>query len=405
MARAHILILDTGHEWGGGTNSLLELVGRLPKDRYRLRAVFENDYRRGGGETVGQALASHGVRFHHLPQPGGRGKKLAREVGRALRVGRARRDFLFRHDLRWRVRPAAARLAALMAAEAVDLLYCNNQPSTNLAGFLAAGQRGIPCVAHIRKEAELRPFEVGIANAHVTRFICVSRAMRDRYAAWGIDAERISVVYNGLDVGRPRPSANGEAYHAWGIAPTHPVVGAVGSLLKPKGYDLLLEAFAMVRRDGWADARLVILGEGPERQALTAAARRLRVAEAVHFAGFLPDPLPVMARFDVLAVPSSSEGCPRAVLEAMFLGCPVAAFAVGGVPELVAHGQTGVLVHERGPRQLADALMLLLRDGERRRAMGAAARQHVAERFSVERYVAEVDAVLRQALAAGRPTP
>ncbi len=402
MPRAHVLILDTGHEWGGGTNSLLELVARLPKERYRLRAVFTRDYRRGDGETIGQALAARGVRFHHLVLPRSGREKLAREVGRALRLGRPRREFLFRHDLRWRIRPAAARLAALIEAEKVHLVYCNNQPSTNLAGILAAGVAGIPCVAHIRKEAALRPFEVGAANAHVARFICVSRAMRDHYAALGIDAGRIAVVYNGLDVGRPLPPADGEAYRTWGITQTQPVVGAVGSLLKLKGYDLLLEAFAMVRRDGRADARLVILGEGPERQALAAAARRFEVAEAVHLAGFVADPLPVMARFDVLAVPSSTEGCPRSVLEAMFLGCPVAAFAVGGVPELVTHGHTGVLVHERDPRHLADALAMLLRDGARRRAMGKAARQHVAERFSVDRYVAEVDTVLTQALAVPR---
>jgi glycosyltransferase involved in cell wall biosynthesis len=209
-------------------------------------------------------------------------------------------------------------------------------------------------------------------------------------------------VYNGLDAGRPVPAGDEKAYGDWGIVPAQPVVGAVGSLLKLKGYDLLLEAFAMLRRDGWADARLVVLGEGPERRALAAAARRLGVAEAVRFAGFVPDPLPVMARFDVLAVPSSSEGCPRSVLEAMFLGCPVAAFAVGGVPELVADGETGVLVKDRNPRRLADALLLLLGDGARRRAMGAVARARVAERFSVDRYVAEVDEVLTEALAPAR---
>ena len=402
MGRAHVLILDTGREWGGGTNSLLELVARLPQDRYRLRAAFLEDYRRGGAETVGQALASHGVRFHHLPQPGGLGEKLAREVGRARRFGRARGDFLFRHDLQWRVRPTAARLAALIAAEAVDLLYCNNQPSTNLAGFLAAGQRKIPCVAHIRKEADLRPEEVEIANAHVNRFICVSRAMRDRYVGMGLDAGRTCAVYNGLDVARPRSETDVAAYRAWGIGPEHRVVGAVGSLLKLKGYDVLLQAFAALRRDGLEDTRLVIMGEGPERRALLAAARRLGVAPAAHFVGFVTDPLPVMARFDVLAVPSATEGCPRSVLEAMFLGCPVAAFAVGGLPELVVNGKTGILVSQRAARPLSDALALLLRDAEKRRAMGEAARQRVAEHFSMDRYVAEVDAVLTEALAAAR---
>ena len=402
MRRAHVLILDTGREWGGGTNSLLELVARLPKERYRLRAVFCTDYRRGTGETVGEALSSRGVRFHHVPTLAGWREKLAREVGRGLRFGRARRDYLFRHDLTWRARPMAARLAALITAEAVELLYCNNQPSTNIAGLLAAGEAGIPCVAHIRKEADLRPFEVGMANAHVTRFICVSRAVRERYTARGIDSRRTCVVYNGLDVARPRPAADSETYRAWGIVPGQPVVGAVGSLLKLKGYDLLLEAFAALPANGVSDARLVILGEGPEGQALAAAARRLGVADAVHFAWFVADPLPVMARFDVLAVPSASEGCPRSVLEAMFLGCPVAAFAVGGLPELVVHGKTGVLVPERGPRRLAEALAGLLADGGRRRAMGEAARWRVAEQFSVDRYVAEVDGILTEALGAPR---
>jgi glycosyltransferase involved in cell wall biosynthesis len=399
MVRAHVLILDTGREWGGGTNSLLELVARLPKERYRLRAVFQNDYRRGKGETIGRALAAHGVRFHHLPWRTGGGEKMAREVGRALRFGQARRDFLFRHDLAWRVRPMAARLAALIRAEAVDLLYCNNQPSTNLAGLLAAGEAGIPCVAHIRKEAPLRPFEVTAANANATRCICVSLVMRERYAAMGIDAQRMRVIYNGIDVARPRPAADHEAYRAWGIEPTHRVVGAVGSLLGIKGFDLLLEAIAARRGNGDRDTRLVFLGDGPEREALALAARRLGVAEAVHFAGFVADPLPLMARFEVLAVPSVTEGCPRSVLEAMFLGCPVIAFAVGGLPELVVHGKTGVLVQEREPRQLADALAILLKDGARRRAMGEAARQRVTEHFSVDRYVAEVEAVLAEALA------
>lgn len=401
MGRAHILILDTGNEWGGGTNSLLELVARLPRDRYRLRAVFYNDYRRGGGESIGQALGAHEVCFHHLPMAESWGEKLAREGGRVLRFGRARRSFLFQDRLARRVRPAAERLAALVQAERVDLLYCNNQPSTNLEGILAAGKIGIPCVAHIRKETDLTSLEVDAANAHVTRFICVSRAMRERYTAQGLDAGRTTVVYNGLDAARPAPPANGAAYAACGIRPDHLVVGAVGALLRIKGHDLLLEAFAMLRQEAMA-ARLVILGEGPERRALTAAARRLRVAEAVHFGGFVQDPLPVMTRFDVLAVPSATEGCPRSVLEAMFLGCPVAAFAVGGLPELVVHGKTGILVAERDPRLLADALASLLRDGAQRRAMGAAARQRVAEQFSVDRYAAEVEAVLAQALAASR---
>lgn len=396
--RAHLLILDTGNEWGGGTNSLLELVARLPKDRYRLRAVFHTDYRRGDGESVGQALAARGVRFHHLPASVDRKGKVARELGRALRFGRSRRDFLFRDQLDRRVRPAADRLAALLAAEQVDLLYCNNQPSTNLEGILAAGKAGIPCVAHIRKETDLTPFEVEAANAHVTRFICVSRALRDRYTAQGIDAGRTTVVYNGVDTTRPRPDPDAAIYASWGIGAEHLVVGAVGSLLKLKGFDLLLEAFGALRQRGLADAGLVVLGEGPDRQALAANARRLGVMEMVHFPGFLPNPVPVMARFDVLAVSSSTEGCPRSVLDAMFLGIPVVAFGVGGLPELVVHGKTGVLLSKRDPGLLADGLESLLRSAALRRAMGRAAQDRVAEHFSAGRYAAEVDAILAQAL-------
>jgi glycosyltransferase involved in cell wall biosynthesis len=327
---------------------------------------------------------------------------VSREVGRALRFGRARRDFLFRHDLSWCVRPAADRLEALIRAEGVTLVYCNNQPSSNLEGILAAGAARVPCVAHIRKETDLRPQEAAAANAHVTRFICVSKAMRDRYVAQGIAGERIAVVYNGFDAERSRPVPDTETYAAWRVAPGTPVVGAVGSLLKLKGFDVLLEAFAGLRRDGLSEARLVIVGDGPERAALTALARRLGLEGAAHFAGFLRDPLPVMARFEVMAISSTTEGCPRSILEAMFLGVPVVGFAVGGVPELVADGETGLLVRERAALPLTAALAMLLRDAPRRRAMGEATRARVAEYFSVDRYAAAVEAVLGEAMAAAR---
>lgn len=155
-----------------------------------------------------------------------------------------------------------------------------------------------------------------------------------------------------------------------------PMVLAVARLVPQKGLDLLLQAFAALPeacRSGWC---VVLVGDGPERQALTEQARQLGIAEAVTFAGFRPDPVSFMQRAAIFALPSRFEGMPNALLEAMAAGLPsVVSDASPGPLEMVSDGVHGCVVPTEDWRAFADALERLMSDAALRDRLGAAARE------------------------------
>jgi glycosyltransferase involved in cell wall biosynthesis len=147
------------------------------------------------------------------------------------------------------------------------------------------------------------------------------------------------------------------------------VIGIVGRLVEHKGHRDLLWAVARLRRAGHP-VELVVAGDGPLRAALEAAAREPELAGAVHFTGPFRKIGEVMARIDVLALPSSSEAQPLAITEAMAFGKPVVASDFGGIPDMVEHGVSGLLVPPGDREGLLAALTRLARDPELRRSMG-----------------------------------
>jgi glycosyltransferase involved in cell wall biosynthesis len=163
-------------------------------------------------------------------------------------------------------------------------------------------------------------------------------------------------------------------------------IASVGRLAPMKGFGILLEALAALRRDG-VDARLTLAGDGPQRSALEAAARRLGIADSVTFAGALgaDEVSALLRRADVFCLPSFAEGVPVVLMEAMASRLPVVATAVMGVPELVRSGESGLLVPPGRAEPLAAALGELAADPELRERMGAAGRATVKAEFDVER--------------------
>jgi glycosyltransferase involved in cell wall biosynthesis len=150
-----------------------------------------------------------------------------------------------------------------------------------------------------------------------------------------------------------------------------PILGSIGRLDRQKGYDVLLVALARL-----PDARLVLVGDGPERNALERLAGELGVRPRVHFAGRRADARDQLSAFDVFVLPSRFEGFPLAILEAMLAGVPVVATSVGSVAEAVLDGVTGSLVAPDDPGALTDALGRLLADVSARARLGKAGRRH-----------------------------
>lgn len=202
-------------------------------------------------------------------------------------------------------------------------------------------------------------------------------------------AEKIAVVYNGVEM-RPVARAEGDAFRRrFGIPGDRFLVVQVSWLVPEKGVDVLLQAAAQVLAVA-PNGHFAVVGDGPCRPQYEALARQLGISDRVTFTGTVLRPAAegVFAAADVCCQLSQwEEACPLVVQEAMAAGRPMVASSVGGIPELVAEGETGFLVDRTRPAEAAQRILELLRDPVRSAAMGEAGRQRARRLFDLERNV------------------
>jgi glycosyltransferase involved in cell wall biosynthesis len=202
----------------------------------------------------------------------------------------------------------------------------------------------------------------------VDHVVAVSSAIRDTLVGtYGVPAGRVDMLLpaTAAPAAAPRRVTGDDAAAQ---------VGVVGRLVPEKGVDVFLHAVALVT-PAVPTARFVVVGEGSLRAALEDRAASLGLTGVVTFTGFRPDAPGLIAGLDVLVVPSRSDGSPLVVCEAMAAGIPVVASRVGGLPDLVAHGESGLLVRPEDPAELARSLVRLLRDPPAAQALGRRGRQ------------------------------
>jgi len=231
-------------------------------------------------------------------------------------------------------------------------------------------------------------------------FICASEAIMRAVIADGVEASRAVTVHEGIDLVRVDAVAEASAHAAFWLPHQAPLVGTVGALLPHKGQHDLIDAAALVVREV-PDARFLVLGEGELRESLEHHIKHLHLERHVLLAGYRPDALGLVRSFDVFVMCSTSEGLGMPLLEAMACRRAVVASRVGGIPEVVVDGETGILVPARTPRALASAIATLLGDPRRRDQLGEAGRRRVEERFTIERAVGQTIAVY--VALAGKP--
>jgi glycosyltransferase involved in cell wall biosynthesis len=195
------------------------------------------------------------------------------------------------------------------------------------------------------------------------------------------------LIPNGIptDEYAPNPDARAQWRQAHGIEPHATVLVHVGRFAPPKNHALLVEAFAQVRAD--APLYLLLVGGGELEDAVREQVSALGLQERVRFLGIRADVADILWASDVFVLSSRVEGNPLSVMEAMSAGLPVVSTAVGGVPELVRAGETGLLVPSEDAGALAQAMQALVDDPARRQAMGAAARQHAVEHLDIRHTV------------------
>ncbi|MDI6773072.1 MAG: glycosyltransferase [bacterium] len=280
---------------------------------------------------------------------------------------------------------------------------------TAKAGFLgrvAARLAGVPVVVHTfhghilshyygpLQTRGLRLMERGLARL-TDRIIAVSDQVRRDLLDFGVGRpEQIAVIPLGLDLG---PFLVCEAHRGGfraeiGARPGERLVGIVGRLFPVKNHRLFLEAAALLAREMPA-VRFAVVGDGVLRGDLERLAASLGISDRMVFTGWRYDLPRVYADLDALAVSSNNEGTPVAAIEAMVAGVPVVATRVGGVPDLIADGETGLIVPPNDAEALAAALHRVLTNAALAESLAAGARAFVVSRFTVQRLIADTEAL------------
>lgn len=396
-----ILLLDTGNEWGGGTNSLLELLKRIDRQQFDILCCFYHNYRRGQGDSIADVLASLGIPvmfIHQRRQP--RWAKMLKELLRSL--------VFFHRPLRlkatrwvdtlWRIKPNARQIRQTLLSHNCDLLYMNNQPGSNAEGYLAAEGLPVTVVQHCRIEPVLNRDLVNMVNQRGDAVIAVSNGVRDVLLANGVAAEKCFTVFNAIDIWQPLPSRELMRRQLLDTADDTFVFGSIGSLIPRKSNHHILQALekfaAAFPQARW---KMVILGEGPEHEALQRQAKQAGIADRVIFSGFRHNALEYLAAFDVFILASKSEGLPRVVLEAMLLNTAVIGSRVTGTAELIAQDITGLLFDYGDTEALSERMKTLYLDADKRNRLLQQANANVKAHYAIEHYVAGVETILKNA--------
>lgn len=327
-----------------------------------------------------------------------------------VRVESLRRNVQPRGDLR-----CARELERIFRDGQFDVVHTHSSKA-GILGRWAAYLAGVPFVVHtIHGMSFNRTQPPWVRAAYRTlerraarwthKFITVADAMIDQAVAAGIaERSRFVTIRSGMETERFGPDAKTRRHvrREWGVGDDEVVVGTIARLFRDKGYESLLKALPKVA-SVCPNARFVWVGDGAHHDRYVAQLSRLGLRERVHLTGLVPpEEIPrILTGFDVIAHASRWEGLPRALVQAALTEVPAVSFDNDGAPEVVEEGVTGRLVPMGSVTQLAQCMIELIRDGDKRRTMGHRARPACLERFSARKMVEEIERVY-EALAASR---
>jgi len=294
------------------------------------------------------------------------------------------------------------KLIRLMRRERVDVLHTHLFGSNTL-GRLLGRLAGVPVIVAHEHWSTKASREIWVDRALYRlsdRILVPSAASKEMVIkAEGIPASRIDVVYNGVDTaifGQKHERA--EVRSELNIPADATVLGIVGRLSEEKGgVDILIRAVARLSKTN-PNLRLLVVGDGPLRSSLEALAVRSAPSGTFIFTGTRNDVAQLLSAMDLFVLPSLNEALPIVVLEAMAAGLPVIATRVGGVPEIVDHEKTGLLVQPGSEDALHSALDRLISDPDLRAQLAQAGRVRVAADFTIERMVKRIEALYEELL-------
>lgn len=364
-----VLYLSHAYMVGGAEEMVLNLVRHLP-DRYEPAVV---SIHRAG--PIGEEIRKTGVSFNVLGlEPG---------ISRPFDVLRLR-DFLHKFQ------PTIVHTFLLTGS---------------LYGRFAAMMAGVPVVIgtevniYENKRASHARFENWLMRG-TDAVVASAKSVKDFYVGQiGADPAKVEVIYNAVDWSQLATTMTRDAFRASiGVPPGAIAAGIIARLTEQKAHPVLFDA--MAQHAPLQHMHLVVVGDGELREPLKQRVDMLGLQHRVHFVGARRDLGNILAAVDLFAMPSLWEGLPLSLVLAMGAGLPVVATRVAGIPEVVQHDVTGLLVSPGSSSELAQALARLVEDASLRRSLGERARAFVLPRFGVEKYVDSITGLYDRLLAA-----
>ena len=356
------LLVDLEREWRGGQSQFLLLLKGLYERGHAAELLTAK------GSSLGHSAEKAGICVHYTS----------------------------RHSLRL---AAARKVRQLMSDGRFDLVHVNESHALS-AAWMARAHRQIPLLISRRVGFPLGSGYFSRARFRAaTRIIANSNWVAEQAAASGAPKDKLVVIYEGVEI-LPLPSA--PARHAdrvrWGVADKDRLLGCAGVLIEDKGQEWVIRALAQLRQE-FPSLKLLLAGEGPDRERLKNLAAELKVLDAVIFAGFIKEVESFYRSIDVFVFPALFEGLGTSLLAAMAHGVPSVTYFGCALGEIVEDGRSGLQVEPRIPEALAETLRKILRDDKLAAQIGTAGRCRIESIFAADRMVDETLRLYREVCA------
>ena len=368
-ARLKILHVVLSLEPGGLENGIVNVARRLNPEEFEVHACCME---RGGAFVERLPQPENVSVLHKRP-----GISPAAIFGLGKVISRVKPDVVHSHNLG-------------------PLMYSSLATLLGFSAPVVHGEHGIPVAQRDSKfMRQRRWFYKCCKNVHA-----VSNGLREELIGYGLPAEKISVILNGVDSERFSPQPAAQVRKKIGLPDEGPVLGIVGRFDRSKRHADLIEAFTRVAQQ-FPTAQLLLVGEaGNNRDAVVAAARSSPAAKRIHLAGFQNEPAAFYPAMDLLVSASVSEGLSNVILEAMACGVPALAHTATGNAELIISGKNGILLNLGTADDLTRALQKILATADQLSEMGRAARDFAVQRYSMKAMAENYAKLYRE--AAGR---
>jgi L-malate glycosyltransferase len=367
-----ILLVDLDTEWRGGQNQALLMLEGL-NARNCVAELVSPD-----GSELGQRARARGITIHGV-------SPLFSRISATLKI------------------------SELTKTGAFDLVHANEAHAVTSV-WLARAHRRVPVVISRRVGYPIRNSSVALSRYQAAaRILPISHWVAEKLAASGIENEKMTVVYEGVEIPRlPSPEVRREARAIWGISDDSPLLGCVGVLLPDKGQDQLIRTLARLRTE-FPQTKLLLAGDGPDKSRLKQLASKLGISDAVIFAGFVKAMEPVYAALDAFLFPSRFEGLGTSLLSAMSYAVPPVAFSTCAFGEIIEHGKSGLLSETGNETSLLNAASTLVRNPQIARQIGQSARTRIEQKFSAAKMVESMlqvyESLILQNLEPQNPEP